>query len=173
MAALTDIAGIGTIPRLVLAAAQRYGARNVIEEGEFALRYDELEAAVLRPTRAFIAAGIERGDRVSIWAPNIHEWILAAIGLQAAGAVLVPLNTRFKGGEAAYILNKSGARILCTVGDFLGSDYIEAIAGEEVPGLERIVAFHHVLCPIVGGCHRLRFRCEQRGKFNVACSHTQ
>ena len=55
------------------------------------LRYDELEAAVLRSTRAFIAAGIESGARVSIWAPNIHEWILAALGLQSAGAVLVPL----------------------------------------------------------------------------------
>ncbi len=140
MVALTDIAGIGTIPRLALAAARAYGERNVIEDGEYVLRYDELEAAVLRSTRAFIAAGIESGDRVSIWAPNIHEWILAAIGLQAAGAVLVPLNTRFKGGEAAYILNKSGARILCTVGDFLGSNYIESIADEEVPGIERIVA---------------------------------
>ena len=88
-----------------------------------------------------MAAGIEPGDRVAIWAPNLHEWILAAIGLQSAGAVLVPLNTRYKGGEAAYILNKSGARILCTVaGEFLGNDYVSAIAGEKTPGLERIVA---------------------------------
>ena len=137
---LTDIGDIGTIPRVVLAAAEAYGERSAIEDGEFALRYDELGDAVLRATRAFIAAGVERGDRVGVWAPNIHEWILAAIGLQGAGGVLVPLNTRFKGGEAAYILNKSGARVLCTVGDFLGTDYIESIAGEEIPHLERIVA---------------------------------
>jgi acyl-CoA synthetase (AMP-forming)/AMP-acid ligase II len=140
MAALTDISAIGTIPRVALAASQAYGSRNAIEDGDFVLRFDELEAAALGATRAFMAAGIERGDRVSIWAPNIHEWILAAIGLQGAGAVLVPLNTRFKGGEAAYILNKSGARILCTVGDFLDANYIEAIAGEDTPRLERVVA---------------------------------
>jgi len=140
MAALTDIAGIGTIPRVVQAASEAYGSLNAIEDGGFVLRYDELAGAALRSTRAFIAAGIEPGDRVAIWAPNIHEFILATIGLQGAGAVLVPLNTRFKGSEAAYILNKSGARILCTVGDFLGSNYIDAIAGQDVPGVERIVA---------------------------------
>jgi acyl-CoA synthetase (AMP-forming)/AMP-acid ligase II len=140
MAALTDIAGNGTIPRLVLAASQAYRGHNVIEDGDAVLAYEDLEAEALRAARAFMAVGVERGDRVSIWAPNIHEWILAAIGLQAAGGVLVPLNTRFKGGEAAYILNKSGARILCTVGDFLGTDYVAAIRDEDVPGLERIVA---------------------------------
>ena len=140
MAALTDIAGIGTIPRMVLAAADAYAERSVIEEAEFALRYDELADALLQSTRACMAAGVERGDRVSIWAPNVHEWILAALGLQAAGAVLVPLNTRFKGAEAAYILNKSGARLLFTVGDFLDSNYVEAIRDEEIPGLERIVS---------------------------------
>ena len=140
MAALNDIAGIGTMPRLMLAASWAYGDRVAIEDGDFVLRYAELEEAVLRSAAAFMAAGIERGDRVSIWAPNIHEWILAATGLQAAGAVLVPLNTRFKGGEAAYILNKSGARILCTVGEFLGAKYVEAIRSEDTPRLERIVA---------------------------------
>jgi acyl-CoA synthetase (AMP-forming)/AMP-acid ligase II len=45
-----------------------------------------------------------------------------------------------KGGEAAYILRKSGARLLCTLGDFLGVDYVAAIAGEDVPDLEQIIA---------------------------------
>ena len=140
MAALTDIAQNGTVPRLALAASEAYGAGNAIEDGDFVLRYDALADAMIASARGFVAAGIEPGDRVAIWAPNIHEWILAALGLQSAGAVLVPLNTRFKGSEAAYILNKSGARILCTVGEFLGTDYIELIRGEETPGVERVVA---------------------------------
>jgi len=141
MAGLSDIAGIGTIPRLVRAAAEEYGAQTAIEEGELVLTFAELGDAAVRSTAAFMAAGIVPGDRVAIWAPNLHEWILAAIGLQSAGAVLVPLNTRYKGGEAAYILNKSGARILCTVGgEFLGNDYVRAIRGEDTPRLERIVA---------------------------------
>ncbi len=58
------------------------------------------------------------------------------MGLQSAGGVLVPLNTRFKGAEAAYVLRKSGARILCTVGDFLDTNYVELLAGEDLPSLE-------------------------------------
>jgi acyl-CoA synthetase (AMP-forming)/AMP-acid ligase II len=89
--------------------------------------------------RAFLAAGLARGDRVAIWAPNLWEWIVAATGLQAAGGVLVPLNTRFKGREAGHVLRKSGARALVTVSEFLGTRYVEALAGEDLPALERIV----------------------------------
>ena len=113
-----------TIPRLVRGAAERFGDRIAIEEGDLALSFAELASASARAARAFCAAGIEPGDRVGIWAPNIHEWVLAAIGLQAAGGVLVPLNTRLKGAEAGYILEKSGARILCTVTGFLDTDYV-------------------------------------------------
>ena len=51
-------------------------------------------------------------------------WIVAALGLYAAGGVLVPLNTRFKGTEAAHVLRTSGARFLFTVTDFLDTDYV-------------------------------------------------
>jgi acyl-CoA synthetase (AMP-forming)/AMP-acid ligase II len=53
--------------------------------------------------------------------------------------VLVPLNTRLKGAEAAYILNASGARLLFTVGEFLGVNYPAMLAGQSLPGLEQIV----------------------------------
>ena len=62
--------------------------------------------------RALLASGIERGDRVAVWAPNSLEWIVAALGVTTAGGVLVPVNTRFKGAEAAYVLARSGARVL-------------------------------------------------------------
>ena len=95
-------------------------------------------------TRAVVAHGIEPGDRVAVWAPNCAEWVVAALGAVGAGAVLVPLNTRYKGAEAAYILRASGARILFTVQGFLGTDYPalldEAVAaGEALPDLERVV----------------------------------
>jgi acyl-CoA synthetase (AMP-forming)/AMP-acid ligase II len=53
--------------------------------------------------------------------------------------VLVPLNTRFKGMEAGYILRKSGAVVLCTVADFLGTDYVGSLAGEDLPDLRQLV----------------------------------
>ena len=139
-----------TIPRLVRGAAGRFGDRIAIEEGDLTLSFAELWEAATRAARAFCAAGIESGDRIAIWAPNIHEWVLATIGVQAVGGVLVPLNTRLKGSEAGYILEKSGARMLCTVTGFLDTDYVgmlrDALGGPGsagpiagLPSLERII----------------------------------
>jgi len=61
------------------------------------------------------------------------------LGVLGAGAVLVTLNTRFKGGEAAYILRASGAKTLLTVDGFLGLDYPGMLAGEDNGSLERVV----------------------------------
>jgi acyl-CoA synthetase (AMP-forming)/AMP-acid ligase II len=128
-----------TIPALLCAAAERFGPRTVVEDAAQRLSFRELEAAGLRAARAFLAAGIEPGDRVAVWAPNIWEWIQAALGVQCAGGVLVPLNTRWKGAEAGYVLRKSRARWLCTVGEFLGTRYPALLAGEELPALESIL----------------------------------
>ena len=128
-----------TIPRLVEAAATRFGDKSAIEEGELRLDFTQLAAEALRAARAFGAAGIRPRDRVAIWAPNIHEWILAAIGLQSVGACLVTLNTRLKGAEAAYILRNSGARMLCTMSDFLGVNYAQMLQGQDLPDLERTI----------------------------------
>jgi long-subunit acyl-CoA synthetase (AMP-forming) len=68
--------------------------------------------------------------------------VVAALGTVGAGAVLVPVNTRFKGGEAAHILRSSGARALFTVHSFLGSEFPAMLAGENLPDLERIILLH-------------------------------
>jgi acyl-CoA synthetase (AMP-forming)/AMP-acid ligase II len=131
-----------TIPALIAAAAEAYGDARAIEEDDLRLSFRELQAEGLRAARAFIAAGVEPGDRVGVWAPNVSEWILAAIGLQSAGAVLVTLNTRFKGVEAAYVLRKSRAKLLFTMGgEFLGTDYVKLLQGEDLPDLSRTVTF--------------------------------
>src|SRR5579862_719024 len=141
-----------TIPQAVAVAAERFGTRPAIEDAGVVLTFAELAAAALRATRAFCAAGVTRGDRVAIWAPNRYEWVLAALGAQSAGGVLVPLNTRLKGGEAAYILRKSRARILCTVDAFVGNNYVDMLRGAcggptatrpfaELPDLERVIVF--------------------------------
>ena len=90
--------------------------------------------ACRRAAQGFVAAGVQPGDRVAIWVPNCWEWVAAVVGLQAAGGVLVPLNTRYKGTEAAWILERSRAVALVTVNGFLGNDYVamlrEASGGE-------------------------------------------
>ena len=104
----------GTIPGLVEDAAARFGEfggrgrRPRPGRDHHPLTFDQLADEVASATRAIVANGIERGDRVAIWAPNCAEWIVAALGAVGAGALLVPLNTRFKGAEAAYILRAVG-----------------------------------------------------------------
>ena len=71
----------GTIPRLVQDSAQRVGEAIAVEDGGRVLSFAELGEEAIRATRAFIAAGVEPGDRVGIWAQNCLEWVLAAIGL--------------------------------------------------------------------------------------------
>ncbi len=129
----------GTVPRLVDDAALRHGAREALVDGGVRLTYAGLAPEVDRFARGFVAAGVGVGDRVAVWAPNCAEWMLGALGLLRAGAVLVPLNTRFKGGEAAYIVRDAGATTLVTVRGFLGTDYPAMLAGEDVGPLGRIV----------------------------------
>lgn len=131
-----------TIPAQIFEAGRRFADRVAIrgEDGAETL-YLDLEPQALAVAGGLIAAGVRPGDRVAIWAPNQPEWIIAALGIQAAGAVLVPLNTRLKGREAAHILGRSGARLLFTVGSFLGTDYPALIADQDLPALERVVRF--------------------------------
>ena len=104
------------------------------------LTYRQLLEHVDRAARALMSSGIEMGDRVAIWAPNIAEWVIAACAIHRCGAVLVPLNTRFKRPEAVHILATSGARLLFTVSEFLDTDYVELLGDRgAVPALETVV----------------------------------
>ncbi|MFG2956207.1 FadD3 family acyl-CoA ligase [Streptomyces sp. NPDC048291] len=133
----------GTVPGLVRSAAKRYADVEAVVDGRTRITYAELGARVERAAAACLAAGVEAGDRVGIWAPNSLDWIVAALGAVSAGGVLVPLNTRFKGTEAADVLRRSGARLLFVTGTFLGTSYVASLrraAGEgdgdgPLPGL--------------------------------------
>ncbi|MCC6763919.1 MAG: fatty acid--CoA ligase family protein [Deltaproteobacteria bacterium] len=139
-----------TIPALLASSAARFADRPAIEDGGATLRFRDLAVAAERVARGFAAAGVAPGDRVGVWAPNMHEWVVAALGLQSVGGVLVPLNTRMKGREVGYILAKSRARLLCTVDEFLGNRYVDLLRDgcgaptarrpvADLPDLERVV----------------------------------
>ncbi len=130
-----------TIPALLATAAGRFPDHLAVEDGPTHLTYAELLARARSFGAALAASGIEAGDRVAIWAGNSAEWIVALLGLFEAGAVLVPVNTRFRGGEAADILARSRARALVTVTDFLDTDYVAMLRAGDValPHLETIV----------------------------------
>ncbi|MFI6867478.1 FadD3 family acyl-CoA ligase [Nocardia sp. NPDC050406] len=128
---------IATIPALVLGRARRYPEVLAIRGPEGCMTYAALAEEALLVTRAAMDMGIRRGDRVAIWAPNSTRWVVTALGLLAAGAVLVPISTRLTGGETADMLARSRCRALFTVRGFLGNDYprMLAEAGRELPEL--------------------------------------
>lgn len=134
-----------TIPELVADSCARYADTEALVEGDLRLTYAELEPEIRRAAKALIAAGVGHGDRVALWAPNCWEWVVAALGAHLVGGVVVPVNTRFKGTEAAHVLGRSRARLLFTVTDFLDTDYVALLldgpADErpELPELATIV----------------------------------
>jgi HIP---CoA ligase len=125
---------VRSIPALAQWAAARYGDREAVVDGDTRLTFVELAALARQTTRAAVAQGVEPGDRVAVWAPNSCEWIVAALGALGAGAWLVPVNTRFKGEEAAYVLGRADAAALFTVRGFLDTDYVAMLRAAD-PGL--------------------------------------
>ena len=138
-----DITGavFETIPDMVAQRAETLGDRHAIVDGSTTLTFADLAERVDEAARALIAGGIDKGDRVAIWAPNIWEWIVCALAIHSVGGVMVPVNTRYKGIEAAYLLDKSGAKALFTVTDFLDVDYVALLRGTdaELPELAQII----------------------------------
>ena len=130
---------IPTIPGMLALTAQRYGSRVAVEDAECRLTYAELHRQSLLAARALITLGIEPGDRVAVWAPNGYEWIVAAVGIYSAGAILVPVSTRMKGAEVADILEQSGARLLFSIGEFLGSFFPDLLTAHALEHVQHTV----------------------------------
>ncbi|MBP1821782.1 FadD3 family acyl-CoA ligase [Mycobacterium sp. OAE908] len=124
-----------TIPEMVLSSADRFGDAEAVVDGPLRLTFTEVVARIRCAAGAFAELGVEKGDRVALWAPNCAEWIIAAFGLLTAGGVLVPVNTRFKPDEAADIIGRSGAKAVLVCKGFLGLDY-SAPAGVPVIDLK-------------------------------------
>lgn len=126
-----------SIPAMTVAVCERLGGHPAVVDGPTTRSYGQLLDEARSFGAALVGAGVGTGDRVAIWAPNSARWVVAVLGLWQVGAVLVPVNTRFKGAEAADILERTGTRVLVTVTDFLGTDYLAMLdrAGADLPEL--------------------------------------
>jgi fatty-acyl-CoA synthase len=102
-----------------------HGDREALVEVASARRwtYSELDAAVTRFAAGLLRAGVAKGDRVGIWAPNCAEWTITQYATARIGAVLVTINPAYRTHELAYVLNQSGARLLISATAFKTSDY--------------------------------------------------
>ncbi len=101
----------------------------------------ELDRDVDDLARGLVAAGIEKGDRVGVWAPNCAEWTIAQFATAKLGVILVNVNPAYRTHEFSYAVNQSGLRMLIAASSFRTSDYramVEETAAE-TPTLERVV----------------------------------
>jgi acyl-CoA synthetase (AMP-forming)/AMP-acid ligase II len=117
-----------TIPAAIAAAAGKFGDGPALAEpGGPRISYHQLLQQTATVARALIAEGVAHGDRVAIWSPNTHHWVLAAYGALSVGATLVPVSTRFTGPEALDVITRSGASVLIVADRFLGADRFAAL----------------------------------------------
>ena len=103
--------------------------------------YRELEDAVDRVATGLLRAGIDKGDRVGMWAPNGAEWVFVQYATARIGAILVNINPAYRSHELQYVVNQSTVRLLIAAASFKTSDYaamIDEVRGD-CPALEDVV----------------------------------
>lgn len=103
--------------------------------------YAELDTETDLVARGLMAMGIEKGDRVGIWAPNCAQWTITQYAMAKIGAILVNVNPAYRTHELAYVLQKSGARALIAATAFKTSNYVAMIddVRAEIPALTDVV----------------------------------
>jgi fatty-acyl-CoA synthase len=144
--ALSYAHGVATTPLLgetigasLDRAIERYPSRDALVVRHQALRYTyaELGAAVDRVARGLIALGLERGDRLGIWAPNCAEWVLVQFATAKLGVILVNVNPAYRTSELEYALRHSGCRALVAAQSLKTSNY-RAMVDEVSPRLREL-----------------------------------
>ena len=123
--------------------AALHARREVLVDRVSGLRwtYAEFHREVLALAHGLLRLGIDKGDRVGIWAPNCPQWTLLQYATAEIGAILVPINPAYRTDELAYVLNQAGVRLLVAAPSFRTSDYAAMIddARPDCPGLRWVV----------------------------------
>src|SRR6476469_9168919 len=118
-----------TVGALLSRLAESLPSREALVYSDRGLRYtfQQLDAEARLVARGLIASGVQRGDRVAVWATNVPEWIVLQFALAKVGAVLVTVNTSLRAREIEYLLRQSEASTLVTIAGFRGVDYMAEI----------------------------------------------
>lgn len=131
-----------TLSQVLRDTTERFPQRSaILDPSGVAFTYEELNARVDRLARGLLEIGVAKGDKVGLWMPNVPEWVVAYFAVARIGAVVVPMNTRYKTHEIEYILDDSEATTLFAVASFVGIDYLRMI-GEirgKLPKLKHVV----------------------------------
>jgi fatty-acyl-CoA synthase len=108
----------------------RYGDREALVDCPTGRRwtYSQLRAEVDAMAHGLLAAGMGKGERVGIWAPNCPEWMLTQYATAKIGAILVTINPAYRSSELEYVLTAAGVRLLIAVASHGNADYAAMIS---------------------------------------------
>lgn len=155
-----------TLPELLRQCVQKHGSRDAaIFDGEgLKLSWYDLAAQVDRMAAGLLALGLRRGNRVGIWAPNRHEWLITQFATARIGLILVNINPAYRKSELEYALRAVGCRALVMSRQFKSSDYLSMIldlmpelslAGEKgsvdsfrLPDLKHVIVLGDAQAPV-------------------------
>lgn len=114
-----------------------YADREAVVDGDLRLTYEQFFERCDRWSNALRALGVKQGDRVAYIAPNTHAMLESFYAVPQIGAVLVPLNYRLIADDFEYLINHSGARVVCAHSDYL--DAVDSIRSQ-LPNVTSFVA---------------------------------
>src|SRR6266571_3351771 len=137
MAELSYVHGASSVPLVgepifhnLRRTAGRFGDRDalVVPHQGYRATYRQLVEQSEEIGRGLMSRGVEKGDRVGIWSPNGHEWVLVQYATAAIGAILVNINPAYRTSELQYALNQSGISFLVLAAGFRTADYRAMLA---------------------------------------------
>jgi fatty-acyl-CoA synthase len=177
-----------TIPQQLDKTVGRHGSRDaaIFDAEGVRLSWYDLKARADELAAGLLALGLRRGNRVGIWAPNRHEWVVTQFATARIGLILVNINPAYRKSELEYVLNKVGCRALVMARRYKSSDYL-GILGEIAPEIHfkgtsevldsvRLPSLKHVILlddePVPPRCLSYRQVCRlggpaQRGRFDA------
>src|ERR1044071_4233797 len=119
-----------TIGENLRRTVERFGDREalVVRWQGYRATYRQLWDQTTTLARALLASGVQKGDRVGIWAPNRFEWVVTQFASARIGAILVNVNPAYKTSELQYALTQSGVSVLVRARAFRSSDYTSMVA---------------------------------------------
>ncbi len=130
-----------TLSQVLSETTRAFPQRDAIIDQGCKISYQELNERVNQLARGLIELGVQKGEKVGLWMPNVPRWVIAYFAIARIGAVVVPMNTRYKSHEVYYILQNSEATTLFIADTFVGIDYRKMIGEvrENLPGLKHII----------------------------------
>ena len=128
-----------TTPAVLNRMACDLADHEALVDGDRRFTYARLRDEVRRTAAAIAGSDVAPGDRVALWSPNTWHWVVACLAIHYAGAVVVPINTRYTAAEAAEIIGRTEAPLLIAMSRFLGADRVGELDRGALPALRRVV----------------------------------